>query len=119
MAQTETPLGLQFGGVVRRISAPYTPGVKEEKSPQYPWQLELPPWAPAANLSETQRRRRYCGILFAIEKAIVEAGVGDDALVYDPEADVFRFPDGRFGLSREHADWGALKAAGYFSEWGM
>ena len=57
--------------------------------------------------------------MFGIEKAILEAGLGGAAaLVHDPEADVFRFPDGRFAPSRKHADWRALKEAGYFSEWG-
>ena len=39
--------------------------------------------------------------------------------VYDAEADVFRFPDGRFALSKEHAYWAGLKAVGYFRSWGM
>ena len=41
----------------------------------------------------------------------------DSELVYDSERDVFRFPDGRFALSREHADWPSLKAIGYFEAW--
>jgi hypothetical protein len=30
---------------------------------------------------------------------------GDPALVYDEGKDLFRFHDGRFAFSREHADW--------------
>jgi len=31
--------------------------------------------------------------------------LADLALVYDEEHDLFRFRDGRFAFSREHADW--------------
>lgn len=40
-------------------------------------------------------------------------------MFYDEGHGFFRFGDGRFALSREHADWPALKEAGLFSEWGM
>jgi hypothetical protein len=33
-------------------------------------------------------------------------------LVYDEEKDLFRFTDGRFAYSREHADWGLLRERG-------
>jgi hypothetical protein len=38
-------------------------------------------------------------------------GEGDPKLVYDEEADLFRFrSDGRFAFSREYADWELLSA---------
>jgi hypothetical protein len=33
-------------------------------------------------------------------------------LVYDEEKDLFRFTDGRFAFSREHADWALLSKRG-------
>jgi len=30
-------------------------------------------------------------------------------LIYDEEEDIFRFTDGRFPFSREHADWELLR----------
>jgi len=36
----------------------------------------------------------------------------DPALVYDEEKDLFRFTDGRFAFSREHADWALLRKRG-------
>ncbi|HKH76935.1 MAG TPA: hypothetical protein VKA51_08275 [Rubrobacteraceae bacterium] len=41
-------------------------------------------------------------------------GDGDPRVGYDAERDLYRFPDGRFALSREHAEWRALKEAGFF-----
>jgi hypothetical protein len=40
-------------------------------------------------------------------------------LVKDDERGFYRFPDGRFALSAEHADWNGLKALGYFEGWGL
>jgi hypothetical protein len=37
------------------------------------------------------------------------AGLGDPAFIYDEERDHFRFTDGRFAFSREHADWELLR----------
>jgi len=34
------------------------------------------------------------------------------ALVYDEEHDLFRFRNGRFAFSREHADWMLLRKRG-------
>jgi hypothetical protein len=33
----------------------------------------------------------------------------DLALVYDEEHDLFRFRDGKFAFSQEHADWALLR----------
>ena len=90
----------------------------ERKWPEYPRQIPLPAWAPGAKLSEAERRRAECEHFFDSEKRWLEEGYDSD-LVHDAEADVFRFPDGRFALSKEHADWAALKAIGYFRYWGM
>jgi hypothetical protein len=38
-----------------------------------------------------------------------EQGWGDPAFVYDEEKDLFRWTDGRFAFSREHADWKLLR----------
>jgi len=38
-----------------------------------------------------------------------KVGWGDPSLVYDEEKDLFRFRDGRFAFSREHAGWGLLR----------
>ena len=43
-------------------------------------------------------------------------GWGDPAFVYDEERDPFRFRDGRFAFSREHADWGLLRKRGRLRE---
>jgi hypothetical protein len=43
---------------------------------------------------------------------IPEGRVGDPALVYDEKKDLFRFRDGRFAFSREHADWELLRKRG-------
>jgi len=32
--------------------------------------------------------------------------VGDPTSFYDGERELFRFHEGRFAFSREHADWG-------------
>jgi hypothetical protein len=92
--------------------------VGERKWPEYPWQIPLPAWAPGAKLSEAERRRDDCRHFFEFELHLIEEGV-QSRLVHDPEHDVFRFPDGRFALSREHADWACLKRIGYFRYWGM
>ena len=36
----------------------------------------------------------------------------DPAYAYDEEKDLFRFTDGRFAFSREHADWELLRKRG-------
>jgi hypothetical protein len=92
--------------------------VDEHKWPEYPWQLPVAERFPASHLSEAQRRRRACEFFYDFELALLEEGIDSD-LVYDREREVFRFLDGRFVLSREHAYWSGLKAAGYFDAWGL
>jgi hypothetical protein len=41
-----------------------------------------------------------------------KVGWGDPPLVYDEEKNLFRFRDGRFAFSRDHADWALLRKRG-------
>ena len=41
-----------------------------------------------------------------------KAGWQDPALVYEEEKDLFRFTDGHFAFSHEHADWELLRKRG-------
>jgi hypothetical protein len=90
--------------------------VDEKKRPEYPWQMPIADLFPASQLSEAERRREGARFFYLFERLLMEEGC-DSELVYDEERDVFRFADGRFALSREHADWRSLKATGYFEAW--
>jgi hypothetical protein len=90
-------------------------GEKKEK-PEYPWQIPIANLFPASQLSEAERRRQDAQFFYQFELLLIEEGC-DSELVYDEEHDVFRFADGSFALSREHADWASLKAIGYFEAW--
>ena len=37
--------------------------------------------------------------------------------IYDEERELFRFRDGRFAVSREHANWALLRKRGRLKEW--
>ncbi len=90
------------------------------KKAEYPWQLELPPWAPAAKLTESERRCKFARHTFEWEKMCRSGGWGSDPLLcWNEEKGFYEFGDGTFALSRERANWPALKDAGFFSEWGM
>jgi hypothetical protein len=41
----------------------------------------------------------------------------DPAYVHDEERELFRFHDGRFAFSREHADWALLRKRGRLRGW--
>ena len=72
---------------------------------------ERAPWAPRR--SETEERRRLCELLYDFEMEAKRQGfLADPAYVYDEEHDLFRFRDGRFAFSREHADWALLRKRG-------
>jgi hypothetical protein len=58
--------------------------------------------------AEKERRRA----LLRTGDVIPQGRVGDPALVYDEEKDLFRWTDGRFAISREHADWELLRKRG-------
>jgi hypothetical protein len=68
---------------------------------------EEPPWPPRR--SEAEQRRMDARILYDFEVECRKQGWGDPAFVYDEENDRFRFHDGRFAFSREHADWELLR----------
>jgi hypothetical protein len=62
--------------------------------------------------SEAEKRRLQARLLYDFEVECREQGWGDPAFVYEEEHDLFRFTDGRFAFSREHADWDLLKKRG-------
>ena len=89
---------------------------KKKERPHYPGQIPIADLFPASQLSESERRRQDAQFFYQFDLLLLEEGLGSE-LVYDAEREVFRFPDGRFALSREHADWDGLKAMGYFEAW--
>jgi hypothetical protein len=76
---------------------------KKKERPHYPWQMPIADLFPASQLSESERRRQDAQFFYQFDLLQLEEGLGSE-LVYDAEREVFRFPDGRFALSREHAD---------------
>lgn len=79
-----------------------------------------PPWAPAAKLTEAERRADHARHMFDSEKERRNEGTGGHPeLFYDTPKDLFRFSDGTFALSRDHANWSSLQEAGFFREYGM
>ena len=50
--------------------------------------------------------------MFDTESTARELGDAGPRLVYDAEHGLYRFPDGRLALSREHADWRAFIGGG-------
>ena len=60
----------------------------------------------------SEQRKRDAALRFYLEMESRKVGWGDPALVYDEEKDLFRFRDGRFAFSREHADWELLRKRG-------
>ena len=65
---------------------------------------------------ESELRRIGARTLYDFEVECRKQGWGDPALVYDEEKDLFRWTDGRFAFSREHADWKLLRKRGRLSE---
>jgi hypothetical protein len=60
--------------------------------------------------SEKEQRRMRAELLYEFEMEARRQGfLADPAYVYDEEKDLFRFRDGKFAFSREHADWKLLK----------
>jgi hypothetical protein len=64
-------------------------------------------WPPLR--SETERRKTLARTYYDFEMECREQGWGDPAFVYDEEYDLFRFHNGKFAFSREHADWALLR----------
>jgi len=62
--------------------------------------------------SETEKRRMNARLLYDFEVECRRQGWGDPAFVYDEEKDLFRWTDGRFAFSRDHADWELLRKRG-------
>src|SRR5918994_5870101 len=62
--------------------------------------------------SETEQRKRKARLLYDFEVECRRQGWGDPAFVYYEEHDLFRWTDGRFAFSREHADWALLRKRG-------
>jgi hypothetical protein len=68
-------------------------------------------------LSETEQRKRNARLLYDFEVECRRQGWGDPAFVHDEERGLFRFHDGRFAFSREHADWALLRKRGRLKGW--
>jgi hypothetical protein len=66
------------------------------------------PWEKRRSL----QRKRDAALRYSLEMESRKVGWGDPALVYDEEKELFRFRDGRFAFSREHADWELLRKRG-------
>jgi hypothetical protein len=62
--------------------------------------------------AESERRRTLARAYYDLEVECRRQGWGDPAFVYDEEKDLFRWTDGRFAFSREHADWELLRKRG-------
>jgi hypothetical protein len=67
--------------------------------------------------SEAEQRRREAELLYGLEMQFRKVGWGDSAYVFDEERDLFRFHDGRFAFSREHAGWALLRKRGRLKRW--
>jgi hypothetical protein len=64
----------------------------------------------AKRLSE--QRKRDAALPYELEMESRKVGWQDPALIYDEEKNLFRFRDGRFAFSRDHADWQLLRKSG-------
>jgi hypothetical protein len=62
--------------------------------------------------SEAELRKRSARLLYDFEVECRAQGWGGPAFVYDEDKDLFRWTDGHFAFSREHADWALLKKRG-------
>ena len=59
--------------------------------------------------SQAEQRKLDARLLYDLEIEFRKVGWGDPAYVHDEERELFRFHDGRFVFSREHADWALLR----------
>ena len=69
---------------------------------------ERAPWAKR----RSEQRKRDAALRCELEMESRKLGLGGPALVYDEEKDLFRFRDGPFAFTREHADWSLLRKRG-------
>jgi hypothetical protein len=60
----------------------------------------------------SEQRKRDAALRYELEMESRKVGWGDPAFVYDEEKDLFRWTDGRFAFSREHADLALLRKRG-------
>jgi len=60
----------------------------------------------------SEQRKRDAALRYELEMESRKVGWGDPAFIYAKEKDLFRFRDGRFAFSREHADWALLRIRG-------
>ena len=73
---------------------------------------ERTPWAKR----RSEHSKRDAALRHELEMESRKVGWGDPALVYDEEKELFRFRDGRFAFSRDHADWELLRKRGQMKE---
>ena len=73
---------------------------------------ERMPWAKR----RSGQRKRDAALRYSLEMESRKLGWGDPALVYDEQKELFRFRDGRFAFSRDHADWDLLRKRGRMKE---
>ena len=66
---------------------------------------------------ESELRKIRARLLYDFEMECREQSWGDPAFVYDEEKDLFRWTDGRFAFSRDHADWELLRKRGRLKGW--
>jgi hypothetical protein len=64
----------------------------------------------------TDRSLPVSAFLYDFEVECRRQDWGDPAFVYDEGKDLFRWTDGRFTFSREHADWELLRKRARLSE---
>ena len=71
------------------------------KKPEYPWRIELAPWAPKTKMTEAERRTEETRFHFDFWKGLLGEGLCDHPdLFYGEGRSFFRFSDGTFALSR-------------------
>ena len=70
---------------------------------------ERTPWAKL----RSEQIKRDAALCYYLEMESRKVGWRGPALVYDEEKDLFRFRDGRFAISREHADWELLRKSSH------
>lgn len=64
---------------------------------------------PLSAKRRSEQRKKDAALRYELEMESRKLGWGDPALVYDEKKDLFRFTDGRFAFSRDHAEWQLLR----------
>ena len=83
-----------------------------------PLRRQFPQWTTARHhghpdAPKPSGARPNARLLYDFEVEYRRQGWGDPAYVHDEERELFRFRDGRFAFSREHADWALLRKRGW------